>query len=91
MTVLACLLDDIEKGGEWPAFLLELTTSMIPKETDPDSTTTDEEEVMEAMAMRPINNAFPIYSGWSSATWRAMSAWREQWLPASMARGRPNT
>ena len=92
MTMLACLLDDIEKGWEWPAFLLELTTSMIPKETDPDSTTSDEEADMagSAMAMRPINNASPIYSGWSSARWKAMSAWREQWLPASMAGGRPN-
>ena len=77
--MLVCLLDDIEKGGEWPAFMLELTTNMIPKETEPDSTNIEEEEVMagSAMAMRPINNASPIYSGWSSARWRAMSTWRE--------------
>ena len=92
MTMLACLVDDIEKGEDWPAFLLELTKSMIPKQTEPDSTDFEEKEVMagSAMAMRPINNASPIYSGWSSARWRAMSAWRERWLPASIAGGRPN-
>ena len=42
------------------------------------------------IAMRPINNASPIYSAWSSARWRAMTEWREQWLPQSMAGGRPN-
>ena len=90
--MMAELLDDIEKGGEWLAFILELTTSMIPKETEPDSTNFEEKEVMagSAMAMRPINNASPIYSGWSSARWRSMSEWREQWLPESMAGGRPN-
>ena len=92
VTMMAELLDDIEKGGEWPEFMLELTTSMIPKETEPDSTNFEEKEVMagSAMAMRPINNASPIYSAWSSARWRAMSEWREQWLPQSMAGGRPN-
>ena len=58
-TMLACLLDDIEKGKDWPAFLFELTTSMTPKEKDLDSTATNNEGVMagSAMAMRPINNA----------------------------------
>ena len=72
--------------------MMELTTSMIPKETEKDSTNIEEKEVMagSAMAMRPMNNASPIYSGWSSARWRSMSAWREQWLPDSMAGGRPN-
>ena len=90
--MLAELLDDIERGGEWPEFMLELTTSMIPKETEPDSTSFSEREVMagSAMAMRPINNASPIYSAWSSARWRAMTEWRGQWLPQSMAGGRPN-
>ena len=90
--MLAELMDDIERGGEWPEFMLELTTSMIPKETEPDSTSFSEREVMagSAIAMRPINNASPIYSAWSSARWRAMTEWREQWLPQSMAGGRPN-
>ena len=41
-----------------------------------------------AMATRPINKASPIYSGWSSARWRAMSAWREVWFLALIAGGR---
>ena len=61
-----------------------------PKETDLGSTTTDKDAVMagSAMATRPINKASPIYSGWSSARWRAMSAWREVWFLAFIAGGR---
>ena len=92
VTMLAELLDDIERGGEWPEFMLELTTSKIPRETEPDNTNFSEKEVMagSAMAMRQINNASPIYSARSLARWRAVTEWREQWLPQSMAGGRPN-
>ena len=50
VTMLAELLDDMERG-EWPEFMLELTTSMIPKETEPDSTSFSEKEVMAGSAM----------------------------------------
>ena len=59
LEVFKDLLEDIENNSEWPGILLEVLTSMIPKESDPDleEISPDGLAVPEATEMRPINNA----------------------------------
>ena len=68
--MMADLLDDIEKGGEWPAFMLEITTSMIPKEMEPDSTHFEEREVMTGSAMAIASDKQWLVIG---KIWRSVS------------------
>ena len=44
----------------------------------------------EGEQMRPINNASPWYSAWSSLRYGQMSKWREAWLPSSMHGASPS-
>ena len=86
LQVFCDLLCDVEDKSEWPGIILEVLTSMIPKEADPELGEISPEElaVPEATEMRPINNCSPWYSIWSGVRYQQMTAWRDLWLPDSM-------
>ena len=67
----ADLFTDIEDGGDWQNCVKEIITGMIPKGSEPnsDDVATDSLMAGAAAAMRPINNASPVYSAWSPIRW----------------------
>ena len=80
------LLDDIEQGGEWPTFMHQVYTSMIPKvkEESTEELESGRFATIDPLQMRPINNFSPWYSAWSKARFKDMEEWRETWMPEGM-------
>ena len=93
LSMVANLLGDLESTQKWPTSNTFAIVSCIPKaELSADQESSPQAIALRAFDMRPICNISPwstIYSGLLGLRFKHMQAWRESWLPASMAGARP--
>ena len=86
LELAADLLNNIEEGQPWPKLNCFACVSCLPK-IDLDVSKPDLAPgplIPKAFDTRPISNISPWTTLYSGIRFKQMSAWREEWLPASM-------
>ena len=84
--LFACLFKRVEESQIWPEILLQVVTTFIPKVDDEDLDRINQKKLSCAAPeeMRPINNASPWYSIYTSLRYEQMENWRNEVMPSSM-------
>ena len=84
--LFATLLKQIETNQQWPEILLQVVTTFIQRieEEDMDRVSQKKLACPEPEEMRPISNASPWYSVYTSLRFQQMEEWRDKILPNSM-------
>ena len=84
--LFAILFKKIEETQIWPEILLQVVTTFIPKIDDEDLDKVSQRKLAcpAPEEMRPINNASPWYSIYTSLRYEQMESWRNEVMPSSM-------
>ena len=84
--LFATLFKRIEESQIWPEILLQVVTTFIPKVDDEDLDKVNQKKLAcpAPEEMRPINNASPWYSIFTSLRYEQMESWRNEIMPSSM-------
>ena len=84
--LFVCLFKRIEESQIWPEILLQVVTTFIPKVDDEDLDRINQKKLAcpATEEMRPINNASPWYSIYTSLRYEQMENWRNEVMPSSM-------
>ena len=84
--LFAILFKRIEESQIWPEILLQVVTTFIPKIDDGDLDRVSQRKLAcpAPEEMRPINNASPWYSIYTSLRYEQMESWRNEVMPSSM-------
>ena len=80
LDVWALLLNDIEHGGKWPDWLIDLAITMIPKDQAGEAEEVPHTQFIlrQVTDMRPINNLMILAASWDAIRYGQMSEWREE-------------
>ena len=84
--LFAILFKRIEESQIWPEILVQVVTTFIPKVDDEDLDKVNQKKLAcpAPEEMRPINNASPWYSIYTSLRYEQMESWRNEVMPSSM-------
>ena len=84
--LFAILFKKIEESQIWPEILLQVVTTFIPKVDDEDLDKISQKNLAcpAPEEMRPINNASPWYSIYTSLRYEQMENWRNEVMPSSI-------